>query len=87
MQIVKFGTKWCGPCKMLDPVLALIADEFPEVSITEFDVDEIDREVTESWGVRGVPATFVLDDDGNRVATITGAQPARIFREILAESN
>ena len=84
MMVVKFGAPWCGPCKMLDPVLAQAAELYPQVPIHEVNVDELDKDVVEDWGVRGVPATFVLNDDGSRIASITGAQPLRIFREIFA---
>lgn len=78
---VKFGAEWCGPCKMYDPVLSQLADEGYE--IYDVDVDELDSETLEDWGVRGIPATFFLNDDGEVIHRTSGARTLENVKEQL----
>jgi len=70
--LVDFWAEWCGPCKMIGPVLEDVATEMHgQVKIAKMNVD--DNPITPSkYGIRSIP-TLMLFKDGNLVATKVGA--------------
>lgn len=68
--LVDFYAGWCGPCKMLDPVLKEIADEKPEVTVAKVNVDQ-QPELAAEYSVRALP-TLLFVKDGQVVDRITG---------------
>ncbi|TYL37416.1 thioredoxin [Natronococcus pandeyae] len=78
--LVDFYADWCGPCKMLEPVLEELARETEGV-IAKVDVDE-HQQLAGAYGVRGVP-TLVLFADGEQVEQHTGALPADRLRDLI----
>ena len=72
--VVDFWAEWCGPCKMIGPILEEISDEMSnEVTIAKHNIDEEPNTPTK-YGVRGIP-TMILMKDGNHVSTKVGAVP------------
>jgi thioredoxin 1 len=70
--LVDFWAEWCGPCKMIAPVLDEIAGEYAgKVKVCKVDVDA-NPEVPGKFGIRGIP-TLILFKDGNAEATKVGA--------------
>lgn len=60
LSLVDFSATWCGPCKMLDPVLEKVSEEMAaRVSVFRIDVDENQMESTK-YGIRGVPTMIVF---------------------------
>ena len=53
------GATWCGPCKMLAPVLEKVADKHPDVKVVKVDVDQANA-LASSYGVMGVPTILVF---------------------------
>lgn len=80
--LVDFTAAWCGPCRMIAPVLDQIAaDEAGRVKIVSLDVDA-NPEITRRYGVLGMP-TLVLFVGGEPVTQIVGARPrAALLREL-----
>ena len=70
--LVDFFATWCGPCKMLSPVLEEAAEENPNVSILKIDVDEV-GELAARYGIQAIP-TLMLFKNGQRVETRMGYQ-------------
>ena len=71
--LVDFWATWCGPCRMVAPVVEELADEFPEVKVCKVDVDE-NQELALANKVVSIP-TFLLYKDGEVIKKIVGAVP------------
>ena len=78
--LVDFYADWCGPCKMLEPVIDGLASETEAVMAT-VDVDA-NQQLAAAYGVRGVP-TLALFADGEQVEQHTGALPADRLRDLI----
>lgn len=78
--LVDFFATWCGPCKMMDPVLTGLAGETDAV-IAKVDVDQ-HQELAGRFGVQGVP-TLLLFAGGEQVDQHVGAMPADQLRRRL----
>lgn len=71
--LVDFFATWCGPCKLLAPVMEELAEECPQYKICKVDVDEA-AELAEQYQVMSVP-TMVLFTGGKEADRMTGAVP------------
>ncbi len=72
--LVDFTAVWCGPCKMLDPVVKQLADQWEgKVKVMKLDVDDHPQLAME-YQVMGVP-TLMLFKNGQPVERVTGYQP------------
>ncbi|MFC4541382.1 thioredoxin [Halosolutus amylolyticus] len=78
--LVDFYADWCGPCKMLEPVIEGLAEE-TEAVMAKVDVDA-NQQLAGAYGVRGVP-TLVLFADGEQVEQHTGVLPADRLRNMI----
>jgi thioredoxin 1 len=80
--LVDFTAAWCGPCRMIAPVLAQIAvDEADRLKVVSLDVDT-NPETTRRYGVMSMP-TLALFAGGEIVKQLVGARPrAAILREL-----
>jgi thioredoxin 1 len=70
--LVDFWAEWCGPCKMIAPILDEVAGTYSgKLQISKMNVDE-NREVPAKFGIRGIP-TLMVFKDGQLAATKVGA--------------
>ncbi len=70
--LVDYWAEWCGPCKMIAPILDEMATAYTgKLQITKMNVDE-NREIPAQFGIRGIP-TLMLFKDGKLAATKVGA--------------
>lgn len=79
--VVDFYANWCGPCKMLRPILEEISNEHPGVKFLSIDVDEAD-ELAYKFGVSSIPCV-VFFRDGVEVNRLVGIRPKVSFEEAL----
>jgi len=72
--LIDFWAAWCGPCKMIAPIVEEIASDYQDkVKVGKLDVDE-NQETSIKYGVRSIP-TLLIFKDGKLKETIIGAVP------------
>ncbi|OGA84363.1 MAG: thioredoxin [Burkholderiales bacterium RIFCSPHIGHO2_01_FULL_63_240] len=70
--LVDYWAEWCGPCKMIAPILDEVAKDYSgRLAIAKMNVDQ-NREVPAKFGIRGIP-TLMIFKDGQLAATKVGA--------------
>ena len=82
LVLIDFWAEWCGPCKMLSPILDEIADELG-LLVGKLNVDENPAKM-EEYSIHSIP-TMVLFKSGQPVKTITGAKPKHLLLKELSE--
>ncbi len=80
--LVDFYADWCGPCRMVGPIVEEIANEHPEYKVCKINVDE-ESELAASFQVMSIPSLFVLQD-GKIVNQSTGAKPKAQILDMLS---
>jgi thioredoxin 1 len=71
--LVDFWAEWCGPCRMIGPVLEEMAGDFPDVKFVKLNVDEAPA-VAQEFNVMNIP-TILAFDGGELKQRIVGAMP------------
>ncbi|CAA0090292.1 Thioredoxin 1 [Zhongshania aliphaticivorans] len=83
--LVDFWAEWCGPCKMMNPVLESLAGELDgSVAIAKLNVDE-SPDIAQRYSVRGIP-TLMLFNNGELVAQRTGAGSQQQVKAFIEQS-
>jgi thioredoxin 1 len=77
-MIKAFTATWCGPCKMIKPILHKLNDE-GKVEIEFYDIDEF-PDLAKDFGVKAVP-TLIYFNDGEEINRTTGFQPEHMILE------
>lgn len=76
--IIDFWAAWCGPCRMIAPIMEELASEYDgKVKIGKLDVDE-NQQTAVKYGVRSIP-TVLYFKGGQVVETVIGAVPKQMF--------
>ena len=70
--LVDFWASWCGPCRMVIPVVEKIAEEYPEYKVVKVNVDE-EQELAAQFGVMSIPSLMVFKN-GEVVNKSVGAK-------------
>lgn len=71
--LVDFWASWCGPCKMLGPVIEELSNEHPEYKICKVNVDQ-EQELAQQFGIMSIP-TVVAFKDGEKINQSVGFVP------------
>jgi thioredoxin 1 len=79
--VVDFWAEWCGPCRVVSPMLERVAREHPEIRIAKVNADE-EPGLASAHGVRGIP-TLIRFDGGRETLRVVGALPyERLLRAL-----
>lgn len=79
--LIDFYADWCGPCKMLSPVVDEIAEENPQFVVGKVNVDE-EEALAMEFGVMSIP-TLVIFKDGNVAEKLVGVRPKNAIVDAL----
>jgi len=80
--VVDFWAPWCGPCKMVGPVLEELSGEYAgKVKFTKINTDE-NQQLAVKFGIMGIP-TIKIFKDGKEVESVTGALPKDMMKEFI----
>lgn len=82
--VVDFFANWCGPCKMLAPVLDEVDVELENVKIVKVNIDE-NKNIIEEYGVKNIP-TIKVFKNGEEVDTRTGFLPKELLIEFIEKT-
>ena len=82
--LVDFWAVWCGPCKMMSPVVDEIAEETDAIKVGKINVDE-QMPLAQKYGVMSIP-TLILFKNGEVAAQTVGAQPKAAILKMLEEA-
>ena len=83
--LVDFWADWCGPCKMIAPMVDELADEYDgQVKFAKLDVDANPKSAM-TYGVRGIP-TLLIFQGGEAVKQVVGAVPKSVLKKNLDEA-
>lgn len=79
--LVDFFATWCGPCRMMSPIVDQLADELADVKVCKVDIDQAEALATE-YGVEVVP-TFIVFENGKSVKSVSGVMPKPVILDML----
>ena len=84
IQVKKFYAEWCGPCKVLTPLMENVKYKFNNVNFEDIDI-EVQYEVAQKYHVRSVP-TVIIEKNGTEVQRFTGVQSEMAYINALNEN-
>ena len=83
--LVDFYADWCGPCKMIAPIVHQIAEERSDITVGKVNVDK-DGEIALKYNVMSIP-TLIVFKNGSEVSRIVGYKPKEAILKIAKENN
>ena len=79
--LLDFWAPWCGPCRMVVPIVEEIADERPDIKVGKINVDE-ETELASQFGIMSIP-TLVVIENGKIINQAMGARPKEAILGML----
>lgn len=79
--VIDFWATWCGPCKMMAPVVEEIAKDYPDVKICKVNVDE-EPELSNAFKIVSIP-TIVVIKNGEIIDSVVGYRPKEDIEKII----
>ena len=85
LEVKKFYAEWCGPCKMLTPIMEQVKGKFSDVSFEDVNIDD-QFEIAQKYYVRSVP-TVIIEKNGEEIQRFAGLQSEMAYSNALNEAN
>ncbi|WP_173443027.1 thioredoxin [Selenomonas ruminantium] len=79
--LVDFWADWCGPCRMLSPIVDEVANENPNIKVGKINVDE-QQELSSQFGIMSIP-TLLVFKDGKKINESIGLIPKEQIEKML----
>jgi thioredoxin len=79
--IIDFYADWCGPCKMVAPILEELSNEHPDVTIYKVDT-EVEQELSAVFGIRSIPSMLFIPMDKQPMMQ-AGALPKNVLEQVI----
>ena len=84
-EVVDFYADWCGPCRMVAPVVEQIAEEYADRAVVgKLNVDE-NEEIAVRYGVMSIP-TLIAFKNGEVAGKLVGVQPKEVIERLIQEA-
>ena len=81
LMMVDFWASWCGPCRMLGPVIEQLDNQYPDVVVGKVNVDD-EQELAMRYGVMSIP-TVIFFKDGKEIDRKVGVMLPEAFAQVL----
>lgn len=83
--LVDFWAAWCGPCRMVSPIIAQIANEYQnDLKVVKINVDE-NSELASQYDIMSIPTVFLFKD-GKKVDSMIGARPKQMYEAMIQKN-
>ena len=83
-HVVDFWASWCGPCKVVAPVVDELKKKYEgKVGIHMVDVDE-NQDLAKEYGIKGIPC-FIFFKDGKEITRVAGVKPIEFYEEKISQ--
>ena len=79
--VIDFWATWCGPCKMMAPVVKEVAKDYPDVKVCKVNVDE-EPELSNAFKIVSIP-TIVVIKNGEIIDSVVGYRPKEDIEKII----
>ncbi len=79
--VIDFWATWCGPCKMMAPVVEEVAKDYPDVKVCKINVDE-EPELSNAFKIVSIP-TIVVIKNGEIIDSVVGYRPKEDIEKII----
>ena len=81
LVVVDCWAPWCGPCRMIGPVIEALSEEYPNVTFGKLNTDE-NLEISRKFNIMAIP-TLLFFKDGEHVERVTGVVPKRHIESLI----
>ncbi|MED6169842.1 hypothetical protein PIB30_025092 [Stylosanthes scabra] len=85
LVVVDFTASWCGPCRIMAPILEDLAKKMPDVRFLKVDVDELNS-VAEEWNIEAMP-TFLFLKQGQLLDKVVGAEKDQLQQTLTKHAS
>lgn len=83
LVLVDFWAEWCGPCRMVAPIVEELSAEMPTVKFAKLNVDE-NQQTAMNFGITSIP-TLILYKNGQPVDKVVGLLPKQVLKNFISK--